>query len=67
MSILGKEPLDGSGSVLYSEISVRWSDGSTKDSRERAMQLNSSYFAFTYRFSFTGERAGETRADEVGS
>jgi len=25
------------------------------------------YFAFTYRFSFTGERAGETRADEVGS
>lgn len=31
------------------------------------MQLNSSYFAFTYRFSFTGERAGETRADEVGS
>lgn len=26
------------------------------------MHLNSSYFAFTYRFSFTGERAGETRA-----
>ena len=22
-------------------------------------------FAFTYRFSFTGERAGETRADQV--
>jgi len=25
------------------------------------------YFAFTYRFSFAGERAGETRADGTGS
>jgi hypothetical protein len=24
------------------------------------------YFAFTYRFSFKGERAGETRADDRG-
>jgi len=24
------------------------------------------YFAFTYRFSFTGERAGETRAGNKG-
>jgi hypothetical protein len=24
------------------------------------------YFAFTYRFSFTGERAGETRAGSKG-
>jgi len=31
------------------------------------MELSSRYFAFTYRFSFTGERAGETRADPIGS
>ena len=28
------------------------------------MQQYSSYFAFTYRFLYTGERAGETRADQ---
>lgn len=38
-----------------------------EDSRERVMQLNSSYFAFTYRFSFTEERAGETRAGKISS
>jgi len=27
------------------------------------MRLNSSYFAFTYRFLYAGERAGETRAN----
>ena len=31
------------------------------------MQLYSSYFAFTYRFSFTGERAGETRAGNTSN
>jgi hypothetical protein len=31
------------------------------------MKLYSSYFAFTYRFLFVGERAGETRAGEVSS
>jgi hypothetical protein len=29
------------------------------------MQSYLSYFAFTYRFSFTGERAGETRAEKL--
>jgi hypothetical protein len=29
------------------------------------MQLNSLYFAFTYRFSYTEGRAGETRADKI--
>ena len=32
-------------------------------SQERAMHLYSSYFAFTYRFLYPGERAGETRAE----
>jgi hypothetical protein len=27
------------------------------------MQMYSSYFAFTYRFLYAGERAGETRAN----
>jgi hypothetical protein len=31
--------------------------------RKRAMAANLSTFAFTYRFSFAGERAGETRAE----
>jgi hypothetical protein len=31
------------------------------------MHLYSSYFAFTYRFPFAGERAGETRADKTSS
>ena len=31
------------------------------------MNLYSSYFAFTYRFSFTEERAGETRAGKISS
>jgi hypothetical protein len=30
------------------------------------MKRFSRYFAFTYRFSFAGERAGETRADQIG-
>lgn len=66
MSIHAKEALDGSGSVLYSGGSVQRSQN-CKDFRERAMHTYFAYFAFTYRFSFTGERAGETRADEVGS
>ena len=36
---------------------------SPRISQERAMRLNSSYFAFTYRFLYAGERAGETRAN----
>jgi hypothetical protein len=28
------------------------------------MHLYSSYFAFTYRFPYAGERAGETRAND---
>jgi len=31
------------------------------------MHLNSSFFAFTYRFSFTEGRAGETRAGKISS
>jgi len=31
------------------------------------MKRSSRYFAFTYRFSFTGERADETRADKTCS
>jgi hypothetical protein len=31
------------------------------------MNLFSSYFAFTYRFSFAGERAGETRAGKTSN
>jgi hypothetical protein len=31
------------------------------------MNLYSSYFAFTYRFLYEGERAGETRAEEFSS
>jgi hypothetical protein len=31
------------------------------------MHLYSSYVAFTYRFPFAGERAGETRADKTRS
>jgi len=42
-------------------------DWERKDSQERAMKRFSRYFAFTYRFSFTEERAGETRADKTSS
>jgi len=63
----GKEALDASGTVLYSDDSIVRYDGFTKDSRERVMQLYSSYFAFTYRFPFGGERAGETRADNTSN
>jgi len=31
------------------------------------MGFHSSYFAFMYRFSFVGERAGETRAGKSSS
>jgi hypothetical protein len=31
------------------------------------MKQSSRYFAFTYRFSFLEERAGETRADQISS
>jgi hypothetical protein len=31
------------------------------------MHLYSSYFAFTYRFPFAGERAGETRAEHTST
>jgi len=31
------------------------------------MRRSSRYFAFTYRFSFWEERAGETRADQMSS
>jgi len=31
------------------------------------MHSYSSYFAFTYRFLYAGERAGETRADKSTS
>jgi hypothetical protein len=31
------------------------------------MNRYSSYFAFTYRFPFAGERAGETRADIISN
>ena len=34
-----------------------------KKIRKRAMTLTFTRFAFTYRFSFAGERAGETRAE----
>jgi hypothetical protein len=46
-------------------VPIRWSCQTEllKDSRERVMQLYSSYFAFTYRYPFAGERAGETRAE----
>jgi hypothetical protein len=40
---------------------------SPRISQERAMHLYSSYFAFTYRFPFAGERAGETRADNTSN
>lgn len=35
--------------------------------RDRAMQACFEYFAFTYRFPYAGERAGETRADEISN
>ena len=53
--------------LLYSCFSVCESEVIAKDSRERVMQMYSSYFAFTYRFPFAGERAGETRADKTSS
>lgn len=53
--------------VLYSCVSIFESEVIAKDSRERVMDLYSSYFAFTYRFPFAGERAGETRADKTSS
>jgi hypothetical protein len=31
------------------------------------MHLYSSYFAFTYRYPFAGERAGETRAEHISN
>jgi hypothetical protein len=37
-----------------------------KGIRERVMQYFG-YFAFTYRFSFRGERVGETRAGNRGN
>jgi hypothetical protein len=53
--------------VLYSCNLICKSEVIAKDSRERVMHLYSSYFAFTYRFPFAGERAGETRADKTSS
>jgi hypothetical protein len=53
--------------VLYSGGSSCKSELLAKDSRERVMQMYSSYFAFTFRFPFAGERAGETRADKISS
>lgn len=49
-------PVDRIVSVLF--------HAAEKDERVqvRAMHLYYYNFAFTYRFSFTGERAGETRA-----
>ena len=51
---------------VYSRINPAI-EGIWKVFRERAMHTYLACFAFTYRFSFTGERAGETRADEAGS
>lgn len=35
--------------------------------RDRAMYAYFEYFAFTYRFPYAGERAGETRAEETSN
>ena len=55
------ESLDGERSVPYSVLS--FSDGEV--GRSRAMHPYYYNFAFTYRFPFTGERAGETRAVQM--
>ena len=54
--------LDARQPVLYiaSSISGHWE---RKRVRKRAMKVQHSRFAFTYRFSYGEERAGETRAD----
>jgi len=57
----GDESLDEEGSVPYSVLS--FSDGEV--GRSRAMHPYYYNFAFTYRFPFTGERAGETRAVQM--
>jgi len=38
-----------------------------KEVQESAVRICFQSFAFTYRFSFTEERAGETRADMASS
>ena len=56
--------LDGATRVSYSGISLSSADG---DKRNWIRVIRKFYyrFAFTYRFSFTEERAGETRAEHA--
>ena len=58
--------LDALRGVLYIRASIRRQRVNRKGIRERVMQYFG-YFAFTYRFSFRGERAGETHAGNQGS
>jgi hypothetical protein len=51
---------------LYIRASIRPEQANREKIRERVMRYFG-YFAFTYRFSFTGERAGETRAGNQGN
>jgi hypothetical protein len=61
---LGQEALDDPTRVSYSEISLQESAAEGGNS----IRVTSKFyyrFAFIYRFSFTEERAGETRADHA--
>jgi hypothetical protein len=57
--------LTGLATVLYSASSVAFAAKADGFFGKRAMNGTFSRFAsrFTYRFSFTGERVGETRAE----
>jgi hypothetical protein len=56
--------LDGATPVSYSGVSPSNADGETRN-RIRVIRKFYYRFAFTYRFSYTEERAGETRAEHA--
>jgi hypothetical protein len=60
----GAMALDGGTPVSYSGISPSNADG---EKRNRIRVIRSFYyrFAFSYRFFYTEERAGETRAEHA--
>jgi hypothetical protein len=60
----GGKAIDASTSVLYSSgFALLFMEA--EGLRNRAMTARFSRFAFTYRFSFAGERAGETRGEKT--
>jgi hypothetical protein len=50
------------GLLAFRIVTLRFNETESKGIESRSMRLYYRNFAFTRRFSFTGERAGETRA-----